>query len=134
MIKHFLLYIAVLVLLLNSLFLIAENGEYETPLVVQAKEVVPKDFLESDLYAIDNEVITRGYTNTYKIKSKYGDFEVHGNQMLAQRIQEIKAIHALEEIRKSEKFKDGVKNAAKSHPRQLPIKSGRAPSSAPGKL
>ena len=89
-------------------------GEYETPLVLQAKDVVPADILESDLYEIQGDVITRGYTNTYQISSKFGEFTVHGNEMLAKRVQEIKAINELDKIKKSDEFKDGVKHAAKS--------------------
>ena len=87
-----------LIILTFSTLAYADN-DYETPFVVQAKDVVPKDLLESDLYSIEDEVITRGYTNTYQIKSKFGDFTVHGNAMLARRIQEIKAIDELAKVK-----------------------------------
>ena len=113
MYKNILCYCFVLVHVFMLSSVCAEN-EYETPLVVQAKDVVPKDLLTSELYEIQSDVITRGYTNTYQINSKYGDFTAHGNEMLLKRIQEIKAIHELDKIKKSEKFEEGVKNAAKS--------------------
>ena len=93
---------------------VSAEDEYETPLVVQAKDVVPEDLLKSELYEIQSDVITRGYTNTYQISSEFGEFTAHGNEMLLKRIQEIKAIHELDKIKKSEEFKDGVKTAAKS--------------------
>ena len=106
------LFSVVVILALIVSFAFSDN-EYETPLVVQAKDVVPKDLLNSDLYEIDGDVITRGYTNTYQITSKYGDFTAHGNEMLAKLIQEIKAIDELAKIRNSESFTEGVKSGAK---------------------
>ena len=90
------------------------DEEYETPLIVQARDVVPAELLTSDLYEIDSDVLTRGYTNTYEIRSEYGDFTAHGNDMLAERIQEIKAIHELDKIKESDAFEKGVKNTASS--------------------
>ena len=87
---------------------------YETPQVLQAEDVVPEELLKSDLYTIENEVATHGYTNTYYINSKFGKFTAHGNEMLLQRIQEIRAIQELDNIRKSKKFAEGVKVGAKA--------------------
>jgi hypothetical protein len=70
----------------------AEQELYEVPQILQAKDVVPEELLKSDLYTIENEVVTHGYTNTYQIDSKFGKFTAHGNEMLIQRIQEIRAI------------------------------------------
>lgn len=91
----------------------AELKPYETPLVVQAKDVVPQELLQSDLYTIENNVITHGYTNTYRIHSRFGDFVAHGNEMLRQRLHEIRAIDELEKVKNSKEFIDGVKSGAK---------------------
>ena len=87
---------------------------YETPQVLQAEDVLPEELLKSDLYTIENEVSTHGYTNTYQINSNFGKFTAHGNEMLFQRIQEIRAIQELDNIRKSKKFAEGVKAGAKA--------------------
>lgn len=92
----------------------AEETSYETPAIVQAKDVVPQKLLESDLYSIEDEVITYGYTNTYYISSTYGNFTAHGNEMLRERLHEIRAIDELDKIKKSEEFKQGLKEGAKS--------------------
>ena len=92
----------------------AEQAPYEVPQILQAKDVVPEELLKSDLYTIENEVATYGYTNTYQINSKFGKFTAHGNEMLVQRIQEIRAIQELENIKKSKKFGEGVKAGAKA--------------------
>lgn len=92
----------------------AEQVPYEVPKILQAKDVLPQELLISDLYTIDNDVVTHGYTNTYQIQSNFGNFTAHGNDMLRQRVHEIKAIHELEQVKKSEKFGEGVKGAAKA--------------------
>ncbi|MDH3609787.1 MAG: hypothetical protein OEQ24_11175, partial [Gammaproteobacteria bacterium] len=108
--------IPVISLLLQSLLTVsfAEQELYEVPPILQAKDVVPEELLKSDLYTIEDEVATHGYTNTYQINSKFGKFTAHGNEMLVQRIQEIRAIQELENIKKSKKFSEGVKAGAKA--------------------
>jgi len=108
--------ILVIALFLQGSFSVsfAEQESYEVPQILQAKDVVPEELLKSDLYSIEDEVATRGYTNTYQINSKFGMFTVHGNEMLMQRIQEIRAIQELENIKKSEEFAEGLKEGAKA--------------------
>ncbi len=108
--------ISVAALLLQGLIPVsfAEQELYEVPQILQAKDVVPEELLKSDLYSIEDEVATRGYTNTYQINSKFGKFTAHGNEMLVQRIQEIRAIQELDNIKKSKKFAEGVKAGAKA--------------------
>jgi hypothetical protein len=90
----------------------AEQDLYETPSVLEVKDIVPQELLGSDLYTIDDEVSTRGFTNTYRIHSKYGEFVAHGNEMLRQLVHEIRAIDELDKIKKSKKFVEGVKSGA----------------------
>ena len=82
----------------------ADLSLYEVPPILVAKDVLNKDLLESDLYTIENDVTTKGYTNTYRITSNYGDFTAHGKAMLEKRTHEIRAINELEKIMESEKF------------------------------
>ena len=112
--KYYLLSITAFLLqgLLSVSF--AEQEPYEVPQILQAKDVVPEEMLKSDLYTIENEVATHGYTNTYQINSKFGKFTAHGNEMLVQRIQEIRAIQELDNIKKSKEFAEGVKAGAKA--------------------
>ena len=80
----------------------ADLSLYEVPPILVAKDVLNKDLLESDLYTIENDVTTKGYTNTYRITSNYGDFTAHGKAMLEKRTHEIRAINELEKIMESE--------------------------------
>ena len=111
--KYFLIFTISLVSI--GLFTVSIASQlYETPQVLQAEDVLPEELLKSDLYTIENEVSTHGYTNTYQINSIFGKFTAHGNEMLFQRIQEIRAIQELDNIRKSKKFAEGVKAGAKA--------------------
>ena len=106
----------IIFLIIGCIYLFSSTvkAEYETPQILQAKDVVPQELLKSDLYTIENEVVTHGYTNTYYIDSKFGKFTAHGKEMLNQRVQEIRAINELEKIKKSKKFAEGVKSGAKT--------------------
>ncbi len=86
----------------------AEQSLYETPSVLEVKDIVPQELLGSDLYTIDDEVITSGFTNTYRIHSKYGEFVAHGNEMLGHLVHEIRVIDELDKIKKSNKFEDAI--------------------------
>ncbi len=91
----------------------AELSAYEEPPVLATKDVLDQDFLVSDLYTIEDDVITRGYTNTYRITSEYGNFTAHGNAMLEKILHEINVIHELDKIKNSEQFSEGLKEGAK---------------------
>ncbi len=94
--------------------LAANREAHEVPPILMAEDVIDAKLLESDLYTIDKHVSTRGYTNTYRIKSKFGDFTAHGNAMLETRIHEINVINELDKIKKTEKFSEGLKEGAKT--------------------
>ncbi|GJQ60721.1 MAG: hypothetical protein D8M57_16630 [Candidatus Scalindua sp. AMX11] len=95
--------------------------EYETPGTLDAYKILPPKLLEGENYWVDRHVVAFGFTNRYTLMSRYGQFDAHGEDMLRIRIQEIKAIEALQEIKKSKAFGDAAKNAIKS-----PIKGAKA--------
>jgi hypothetical protein len=88
--------------------------DFESPPVLDAEKVLPEDLYESDLHRVRRDVITYGFTNTYRVSSDFGEFMAHGDEMLRTRIQEIKAIAAIQEIKKTDAFADAAENAAKS--------------------
>ena len=49
--------------------------------------------------------MTYGFTNYFTIVSPYGTFEAEGDYMVRIRIQEIKAIEALQDIKKSKRLR-----------------------------
>jgi hypothetical protein len=82
------------------------------PKTLAASSVLPGMTLKGEGYTVSESVSNDGYQNTYTIESDYGTYTVTGNTALAARIQEIKATRALEEIERSDAFKDAVKGTA----------------------
>jgi len=98
----------------------AAASGYETPGILKASEILPPELLEGDHYKVMEEVATYDFTNRFTISTPYGQFEVIGEDMLRIRIQEILAIAALQEIKKSKAFRDAAEQAAMS-----PLKGAR---------
>jgi len=90
------------------------SHEFETPDILRASEILPPEMLEGENYNVHEDVLTYGFTNYYTVMSPFGTFEAEGDDMLRTRIHEIKAIDALEEIKKTNAFGEAVKKAAKS--------------------
>jgi hypothetical protein len=101
-------------LLVFSLVSHADSGDYEEPAIISAKDFVPEELLNSSLYTVGNDIDTHGYTNTYQLNSKYGDFTAHGNEKLYKLIQEIRAINELDRFKNSTRFAEAVKASASS--------------------
>ena len=87
---------------------------YETPRVLKAEEVLPPDLLNGKHHKVLEDVVTYGFTNHFTITSPYGQFEAEGEDILRTRIQEIQALAAMKELKKSNVFNQAVKNAASS--------------------
>jgi hypothetical protein len=90
------------------------SNEYETPDILRASEIIPPELLEGKNYNVHEDVLTYGFTNYYTIMSPFGTFEAEGDDMLRTRIHEIKAIAALQNIKKSKAFGEAAKKAATS--------------------
>jgi hypothetical protein len=91
-----------------------EPAEYETPGVLKAHEILPPNLLEGRNYNVHEDVLTYGFTNFYTIMSPFGTFAAHGDDMVRTRIHEIKAIAALQEVKRSKAFGEAAKKAATS--------------------
>ncbi len=87
---------------------------YETPGILKASEILPPELIEGDHYKVMDEVATYGFTNRFTISTAFGQFEAVGDDMLRIRIQEILAIAALQEIKKTKAFREAAEQAAMS--------------------
>ena len=92
----------------------AAASGYETPGILKASEILPPELLEGDHFKVMEEVATYDFTNRFTISTAFGQFEVIGEDMLRIRIQEILAIAALQEIKKTKAFRDAAEQAAMS--------------------
>ena len=103
-----------LTLVISVLASISSAGaqEFETPPQLAASEVLPAEMQRGESFVVQEQVRNDGFMNHYVVDSDYGQFEAYGNPALAKLIQEIGALDQLEEVSKSEVFRDSVKKSA----------------------
>jgi hypothetical protein len=82
----------------------AFSQEYETPPTLQAATLLPKALLSGPDYRVDGTVTNDGYLNTYLLRSRFGDFTVVSTALLRTRIDEVKAMAAMEQVNSSGQF------------------------------
>ncbi|MCA8881320.1 MAG: hypothetical protein KDA73_15520 [Rhodobacteraceae bacterium] len=92
---------------------IGQVSDYETPPVLDAREIAGGVTLVGDHYAVMDTVPTDGFMATFTIVSPYGEFVASGPGMLAVRIREIRAIAALDELESDEQFIAAAEGAAR---------------------
>ncbi|MBX3178631.1 MAG: hypothetical protein KF886_14825 [Candidatus Hydrogenedentes bacterium] len=78
----------------------ALEGDYETPPVLNAADLLPEYLLTGELFTVDPEVRNDGATNHYVIRSPLGDAEALGKDALIVAIQELRALDLLQDTPK----------------------------------
>jgi len=91
---------------------IAAAGGFEGPSVLDAEDLADDIPLESEHYTIEDDVPTDGFMAVFTISSPFGEFKAWGPGMLATRVNEIRALAALEHIEQTEQFQKGAKESA----------------------
>jgi hypothetical protein len=94
------------------------KGAYETPPVLAGTELAPAALLKGPLHTVAEPVAMEGFFGRFVIESRFGKFSVVGVNMLGVRVNELRAIEALQEVQKSQAFQDSLMRAA-SAPVQL---------------
>jgi hypothetical protein len=79
-----------------------------------AIERIPGFWPSGDNYSIKNPVMSDGLLRIYTLDTPYGEFTVHGDQMLRMRINELAALHELEKIANSESYGKALLDAGLS--------------------
>ena len=93
---------------------------YEIPRVLVASQILPPGLSIGENYSVSarlatpEDVVNYGFTNEFEIVSIFGNFEAHCEDMLRIRIQEIKAIGILREIKKKVTFDNTLEKVGKS--------------------
>ncbi len=101
---------------------IEESGfiPYEVPRVLVASQILPPELSIGDNYSVSGrlsapgDTVSYGFENEFEIVSSFGTFEAHSEDMLRIRIQEIKAIDILREIKNTKAFKNALEKAGNS--------------------
>ena len=83
------------------------------PAVVRDRKI-PGFWPSGDNYSIKNPVISNGLLRIYTLTTPYGEFTVHGDQMLRMRINELAALYELEKIANSESYGKALLDAGLS--------------------
>jgi hypothetical protein len=110
-------------LLLASLLVpvAAQAADLENPPVFHAGAVLGRT-AEGPGYVVVPKVGSDGYLRIYKVETPWGIFDVHGDQMMQMRLQEIRALDAMERTTNSREFGDAM------------VKAGLRPVEFAGKL
>jgi hypothetical protein len=81
----------------------------KAPFYLNASEVLPKDLLVGPNYRIRKVVRNDGIINTYFLDTDYGYLTVESTSLLLDRINELKAINHMEELKRKGAFVDALK-------------------------
>jgi hypothetical protein len=85
---------------------------FESAPVLAGAELAPAALLKGPLHTVAEPVALEGYFGRFLIESTYGKFPVAGVNMLAVRVNELRAIEALQEVESSQAFQDSLVRAA----------------------
>jgi hypothetical protein len=91
----------------------AQPASFEPYPVLEAKDILAPELFKGDHHAVDDEVYTFGFMNTYVMNTDFDTYEVIGDEMLRIRVQEMPAMAALEEVSKTKEFAKSTGRAAK---------------------
>ncbi|HVE16601.1 MAG TPA: hypothetical protein VNB29_07680 [Chthoniobacterales bacterium] len=87
---------------------------FESPPVLDARDILRPEFLGSPLFSVRTAVPTKEGLNRYTLDSAFGVMTADGNAALIQRIADIQAIAKLQEVSRSDAYRKALARAAKS--------------------
>ncbi len=93
----------------------AADASYESPPVFEAARILPAKLVKSSYHTVGSKVPNDGRMNHYTIKSKFGSITADSTAELKIRVDEMRALAAMERVSNSDQFtrqmKQGGKNA-----------------------
>lgn len=75
----------------------AYSQTYETPPMLSAQSVLPRDLFNDEEYKIEDRVFNDGYMNLYTVRSRFGDAEIRSTYSLVRHLTEMHALYYLEQ-------------------------------------
>ena len=87
---------------------------YEKPPVFQAAHILPAKLLKSPYHSVGSKVPNDGLMNHYTIKSKFGTVMADSTAELKIRVDEMKALAAMERVSNSKQFTRQMKEGGKN--------------------
>ena len=101
-------------LVIVGLFVSADDchsQSYEPLRTYRASAVVPKALRQGTGYRVAETVTTDGFNYHFRLITDYGDYEVHGLELLQERVRETIALNDLSRYTDSKVFQDAAKKA-----------------------
>ena len=84
------------------------------PILLKASEVLPKDLLKGTNYTVKESVKNDGWFNVYELTTDYGPVTAQTTAELMNRISELRALAAMEEMNQAEEFGEGLVEGVKA--------------------
>jgi hypothetical protein len=82
------------------------------PIVLHAPNVLPRELLTGPNYKVKDVVISDGLINIYELDTLYGPLKVESTALLLKRINELKAINRIDQLKGTEVYGNAFKQAA----------------------
>ena len=83
-----------------------------TPITLKASEAIPKDWLKGPNYTIKETITNDGVVSAYELDTNYGPVTVESTVLLLKRMNELRAIHKMEQLQGTDIFANAAKGAA----------------------
>jgi hypothetical protein len=77
---------------------------FESPPTLRASDLLPPEVVAGPHHRVVEAVGSDGFVHLYTLASDYGDFDVAGDDLLLERVQEIEALAALDEMSATREF------------------------------
>ena len=87
---------------------------FEVVPVLAGSELAPASLLKGPLHTVAEPVTLDGFFGRFVIESNYGKFSVLGVNMLAVRVNELRAIEVLKQVENSQAFQDSLVRSAQA--------------------
>jgi hypothetical protein len=102
---------AALMVLVMALPALSQETQ-KPPIMLKASEILPQNLLTGSNYKIAEAVMNDGLVNTYQLETKYGPLTVESTSLLLIRINELRAIDRMEQLKGTNVYKDAFEKSA----------------------
>ncbi|HEX9770882.1 MAG TPA: hypothetical protein VGA50_17050 [Kiloniellales bacterium] len=92
----------------------AQAQGYESPPSFAAADVLPPEILKGPHYTVQQTVENDGVLNRYRVETPQGLLTVDSTDRLMIRLQEVEALQRMEDVKRSEVFKEAFKASLKA--------------------
>ena len=92
----------------------AQAQGYESPPSLAAADVLPPEILKGPHYTVQQTVENDGVLNRYRVETPQGLLTVDSTDRLMIRLQEVEALQRMEDVKRSEVFKEAFKASLKA--------------------